>query len=770
MPDDERTRRRLGDETKGRIADLASGWSIDGDAAPAPEPAKPANAPRRKAKTLPPPPPGSAARKALEEAIVDAVETPVPAAASTSGAATSTAPSAPVERAASPQPIAAPRTKPPTAPPPARTKPPTAPPPARAKQPTMPPPPPPTATRPKTTTGAFGAKSGPTETGTVARSGLIAVKPATGAKSGPTDTGTVSRSGLIEPKTGAPVKPASTTGAVAAIATSSQTGSHRALPPPRTPLKPNGSGPVAALATPATAPVRSEPAPGAISRLPLRADPTDVSAPPVVPAPPSLPAMTPVSAIKRPISEDVSETIPEDQPGAMPKLAVPLGEFDTQGTNIEQEKLRIAYEQATLKRDAANALLGLPEMPETVVRSPPVEVLLHETAHQLLRGDPTAGSVETTRFERGDPTNGDLGDPTVIGAVPTGGAGGKLRDAATLRRKRGVVGDLRYVATVFAGVRRSRRELTELEHRQELRRDSRRRHLITLGRVAATFEGLDHPALGPARERLAAVEEERSMHSGAVAAADIELQRVRRERDTKAKQCITELGAVDGELADIAKKLEPLDKEIQAITKRAASLREQLQQIDRKIKETEASRHSVKTDKTDRAGIEAELATLRADRKSVERDEPRLAAELDEIQPRAAALEARRAELRKQRVDLEQAEADDRRRSEDLLAAIGAKRKVVERAARDAEGMRDKILFELGERLYVDHPADLAAQLAPIDTIDVELGTGERRLMELREILSSVDKAKLARGIGLVVLIVVALAGIATLTVLAAVS
>ncbi|MBA3451732.1 MAG: hypothetical protein H0T42_01395, partial [Deltaproteobacteria bacterium] len=29
MPDDERTRRRLGDETKARIADLSSGWSVD---------------------------------------------------------------------------------------------------------------------------------------------------------------------------------------------------------------------------------------------------------------------------------------------------------------------------------------------------------------------------------------------------------------------------------------------------------------------------------------------------------------------------------------------------------------------------------------------------------------------------------------------------------------------------------------------------------------------------------------------------------------------
>ncbi|MFN0248086.1 MAG: hypothetical protein ACKV2T_14445, partial [Kofleriaceae bacterium] len=54
MPDDERTRRRVSDETKGRIADLASGWSVDPESdEPAPEP----DPPRAKQRTMPPPPP-----------------------------------------------------------------------------------------------------------------------------------------------------------------------------------------------------------------------------------------------------------------------------------------------------------------------------------------------------------------------------------------------------------------------------------------------------------------------------------------------------------------------------------------------------------------------------------------------------------------------------------------------------------------------------------------------------------------------------------------
>ncbi len=79
VPDDERKGRRLGDETKGRIADLASGW--DSNAPPVPEPPikreassparVPSDAPRRNLKTQPPPAPGSAARKALQDKIVE---------------------------------------------------------------------------------------------------------------------------------------------------------------------------------------------------------------------------------------------------------------------------------------------------------------------------------------------------------------------------------------------------------------------------------------------------------------------------------------------------------------------------------------------------------------------------------------------------------------------------------------------------------------------------------------------------------------------------
>src|SRR5690606_34366329 len=105
--------------------------------------------------------------------------------------------------------------------------------------------------------------------------------------------------------------------------------------------------------------------------------------------------------------------------------------------------------------------------------------------------------------------------------------------------------------------------------------------------------------------------------------------------------------------------------------------------------------------------------SLKADRIAVHRDEPKIAAALDGLNPRIAGIEARRAEALRRRGELVQHEHDDQRRAEELLAAIGAKRKVMDRAAGDAEALRDKILFELGERLYVDRPDDLASQLVP---------------------------------------------------------
>ena len=610
MPDDERTRRRLSDATKGRIADLASGWSVDPEpeadspvpkpvapqptakATPAPAPESPAPFPRKKQKTLPPPPPGSAERKALETAIIDAKDTPVPQHITPQKTAPAAAPPPPARPAAKP------------------TQPPPLPPGARTKGTTQPPPTP---------------------------------------------------------------DPSKSTGSRAAMPS---------LPPTAPSVAPYATGPV------------------------------------------------------------------------------PIGEFEDGSTQVEPDKKRIAHSQATIKRDASNAVLGIPEAPLTVVKETPVEVLLTENA-KYGRDDPTSIDPQTQKFERGDPTN--IGRPDItLGSTPPVAKQGRLRTVAQLRRQRGLMGDVRYVSTALFGVRRVRKELVELEAKQLTRQAERRRYLVTLGRTAITSDGFDHPALGPAREQLGSVEDERARHAGQVVASDQELTRVKRDREEAAKQYVKDLANIDTELAELDKRLEPLKKEHLAVTRRGAELRESLRTVERKIAETTSSLVSVKGPKQDPAAIQAELATLKADKIAVQRDEPKIAAELDALNPRIAALDSKRSEATKKRAELVKAEESDQRRAEELLVAIGAKRKVMDRAAGDAEVLRDKILFELGERLYVDRPDEYLPQMAPIDSIDVELGEADRRVMELREIMGSIDKAKLWRGIAVIVLVLAAVGGFTT--------
>jgi hypothetical protein len=452
--------------------------------------------------------------------------------------------------------------------------------------------------------------------------------------------------------------------------------------------------------------------------------------------------------------------VPDVQP-VEARLVVPIGEFDSGVATIDDDKLRRERDQPTLVRDAAEALLKIPDQ---VV---PIDSLLDESPESIksdlaeaagtLRGDPTSIDPNTRPFERGDPTavGEGRGDATEIQGPSSSQilGGGKLRTIAALRRKRGVVGDVFYVFTALGGVRRSKRELVQLEHRREVRTASRRRHLVTLGRTAIISEGFDHPVLGKSREALAAVEDERSQHAGAVAASNAELERVRRDRDTNNKKFVEDKTAVEAELADLAKKLAPLEKEAVAARKKAAELRDSLGRIEKKLVETEGLLVSVKGEKMDKAQIHADIATLKADRKAVKKDEPVIAAELDALMPRIAAIEAARTEADNRKKELENGEALDQKRTAELLEALGAKRKVVERAAGEAEAARDKVLFELGERLYVDRPVLLGAQLAPIDEIDLELGEDDRRIMELREILSNIDRWKLARGIAVTVAI-----------------
>jgi hypothetical protein len=441
---------------------------------------------------------------------------------------------------------------------------------------------------------------------------------------------------------------------------------------------------------------------------------------------------------------------------AKPNLTgpVPIGEFGSGSHDPEEEeKLRAAHlAHETQLHHTADALLGIPAQPRTVVKETPISVLLDETAARL-QIDSSKPTIDpsTVRFERGDPTSEGRDDATEIQAPSEHKAtSGTLRAAAMLRRKRGAMGDVRYVFTALSGLRSAKKELAALEDRQTLRQTSRKRHLVTLGRTAVTADALDHPALGKSREQLQSVEDERSKHAGAVAASDAELERTRRDREAKAKAFAAETIKTTQELAELAKKLEPLEKEAAVVRKRAAGLKDQLRTIAKKVADTEALLVSVKSEKMDRAGIQADISALKADQKAIQRDEPAIAAEMDVLEPRIAAIIAQRTDAEKAQAERARAETEDQRRTTEVFEALGAKRKVVERAAAEAEAARDVVLFELGERLYVDRPTILGAQLAPIDQIDLEYGESARRINELREVMSNVDRWKIARGAGMI--------------------
>ena len=775
---------------------------MDGKAPPAPElpikressgPTRVArDAPRRETKTAPPPPLGSPARRALED---KGIERPDPG---------------------------EPRIKHSTPPPP-----PPAPPSPLFGRSAEPPPP---LTRTKTGQVALAGKARPLRPDdppdlstlpegekTKENRGAVGIKP---PKGGLPDHGgsltTNAVSGTIGGDTPSPIfdRAAIAAGQKGALVTE-RVGDRAPGGPPggSGPTRMNQGGSVGTGTGPST-PARGTLKPGAFAGQPPR---------------PSMPLPRPTSPSQMIVDDSLEEELPEiELSPAGPRFTVPVGEFDHGETPPEQDKLRAAYSQATIKRGAeterspghrakpeatdqrsegsaerdgrgdrmkdgllaASALLGVAEPAPAAVRLASAELRLDETAVQVrgnaLFNDSSGSSTGRFErgFERGDPTRGDptlgddRGDATALSTPGSGHAAtGTLRSSAALPRKRGIAGDLRYVATVVFGVREANRELAVLQAKQATRQQSRRHHLVTLGRTAVTLpewigpdpgkagtlvggagggDGSDraeHPALGPAREQLSSVEEERAQHAGHVAAADAELTRVRRDREAKAKQYLADLAALDAELLAIGKKLEPLDKEAAGIKKRAADLRDSLRRIDDKIASTEASLTSVKAGKLDHAAVQAELATLKADRKAIRRDEPGLAGHLDALSPRIAALEAARGEAQRKREELEAAEQEDQHRVEELLTAIGAKRKVVDRATAEAEARRDKILFQLGERLYVDRPEHLIGQLAPIDEIDVEFGIAERRMMELREIVSSIDKLKVARGVALIVLI-----------------
>jgi len=315
--------------------------------------------------------------------------------------------------------------------------------------------------------------------------------------------------------------------------------------------------------------------------------------------------------------------------------------------------------------------------------------------------------------------------------------------------KRSLAGDVRYTFEVTLGVARARKELAEIEQQIASERTARDAALVEIGAGAIADEALAHPALDKAREELVAIEEERAKHAGTAAAAEAEITAQRRDREREAAQLAKDIAAGEAELAKLTEQLAPLERDAQAARRKLAEHKDTLASIDRRIASAEASKVAVAKKKIDPAAIAAELATLRADRGVVAKEEPGIAAELDALNPRIAALAADRAAVEKRLKEAREADAEAARRADDVCAAIAARKKVEDRAVKEAEARREKALGALGERLYLDRAKGLGPRARGIEERELAIATNERRVLELKDVLASVDKPAVIRGVAL---------------------
>lgn len=335
-------------------------------------------------------------------------------------------------------------------------------------------------------------------------------------------------------------------------------------------------------------------------------------------------------------------------------------------------------------------------------------------------------------------------------------ASGLVRDPVTLPRKRGIAGDMSYVFKALFGIAEARGELNRVAKSLEHERVQRAERLKRIARQAVADPDVDVKAVDEARDQLGEIEERRSRQAGGAAAADADIDSLRSSRVKESEKLFADIERLQSELVTIVDKLQPLERDAAKARKKAAELRSTLKGIDQKLKGVEAKMVAVKGPKADPAAIEAELASLRAERESIARDEPPLAAELDELEPKIASLAASKRDTE---VKIEEARAADKEgqvRVDEIVTATEARKQVINRTVADMDKEREAALEALGERLCVERPESFAPRLRAIDEHDVSIATLERRALELEELVSGIDKAKIARGVAMIVFLAIA--------------
>ncbi len=347
-------------------------------------------------------------------------------------------------------------------------------------------------------------------------------------------------------------------------------------------------------------------------------------------------------------------------------------------------------------------------------------------------------------------------DPTVLQPLDATGSGPvvSLRTPAALPRRRGLLGDVRYVFTALLGVARARRELAEVDRKLAKERADRAEELITVAGEAVADPDSELPEVVAAREAIEKLTEQESEHSAKVSARAAEIDALEEEQNRRHALHRDRLAELEEQLAEVIDELDPLEKTATRARKRATDVQVALDDLDTRLAAQESGLDTAR----DRASAEAALAATRAERSRTAAKQPDIAAELGGLEPRIANLTARRDQIKAEIGAARDEESGASVRTGEKIGAIQAAMAVDERAVADAADARRQKLTALGDQLVIDRPDALAPRLRGVDDYDLFIATLERRALELREIVDGVNKLVVARGV-LVLLLVLGAIG-----------
>lgn len=342
-------------------------------------------------------------------------------------------------------------------------------------------------------------------------------------------------------------------------------------------------------------------------------------------------------------------------------------------------------------------------------------------------------------------------------ALASENATGTVRLPDSLPRNSGIGGDVAYLFRVWTRSRSCKVELAQIATQIASEKEARNLKLLQKARQAIGDDRNDQTLVGRARADLLKIEERRSVHAGRVAAADEKMAALARHRHDKRNLRVEEAEAMTDEVDAINTSLEPLQTRTSDARKRTTNLRKQLQALDEEIRQQEASLIAV-TGPADKAAVHAALASLRAERDTVAADEPMLAAEIDDLEPKISSLISTRSALSDKIVALDQERSVDELRVKEKEDAVKASRTVESRAVDDQASKRQNALLELGEALHSKPEGSSTPRASTLENHELEIGTLERRRLELKELMSGVEYLPMVRG-GLWLFLLVALIG-----------